>query len=125
MTTVEGGEGSPHLDMPPIDDEWRAYIEMLFDAGPAASTGMGETAISWSEMAAWCALTGNRLSAIEAGMIRRLSSVYAAARHEMTEHDAPAPWPEPDANDRDEKDRQVQHAIGAMFAAMSKKGNRE
>jgi hypothetical protein len=85
---------------------------------------MGETAISWTELMAWCALSGHRLSTREAGLLRRLSAVYAGARHEMTAHDAPAPWPEPDAKDQDEKDKQVQSAIGAMFGAMSKRGQK-
>jgi hypothetical protein len=73
-------------------------IGYLFEMGPLASGGMGPAPLSHQEIAAWCDLTGIRLSPWEVRTVRQLSRDYLAELHEAEDPKRPAPW-RPEAPD--------------------------
>ena len=82
--------------MPELEPEGlcREVLNLLFDAGPAEAGFSGPQRLGWTELAAWAAQTGERISAQEARLLRQLSGVYCSAVSEMAEHDAKSPLAE-------------------------------
>lgn len=64
----------------------------LYEIGPTAPGGMGPAAISNQEIAAWCGLSGVRLTPWEAKTLRALSREYIAEQHAAADPARPAPW---------------------------------
>ncbi len=62
------------------------------EVGPVSSTGMGVSAVSWAEIAAWRNLAGHNLSAWASETIRAASRAYAVQVSECENKSAPAPW---------------------------------
>ncbi len=108
--------------MPPLDPEASPYIDLLFEAGPVQSGGMGASALSWGELESWLRLSRHRLSVWELRLIRRLSISFAAAQHEMRAEAARAPWPELDEAAKAEHAQQVDAALATVLSAMAARG---
>lgn len=62
------------------------------DIGPVSSTGMGVSAVSWSDVRAWRDLTGYAISEWAAETIRAASREYASQVAECDGKATPAPW---------------------------------
>jgi hypothetical protein len=88
MRQREGEHYQP--EMPPLT--LRHLVGWLFEVGPVGSTGMGPVAVSFQEIAAWCSLTGVRLTSWEARMLRQLSHEYLSECHAAEEPLRAAPW---------------------------------
>ncbi len=82
--------------MPPCSAPY--LLGYLFEVGPAMHTGMGDAPLSHSEIAAWQANTGIRLTAWEARTLRRLSVDYVNETARATLASAKAPWVDEDMN---------------------------
>lgn len=67
-------------------------VGYLFEMGPTVSTGMGESPLPHTEIAAWMANTGIRLTCWETRTLRRLSCEYAQSSYLSQKPDCPAPW---------------------------------
>lgn len=66
--------------------------DWLFEIGPTVPTGMGEAAISWEAMDAWCNRTGVDLDPWECRTLRKLSQAFINQRHDAKKPDCPAPY---------------------------------
>lgn len=55
------------------------------------STGVGMAPIDWSDIMAWCHLTGTELHPEECRILRKLSFAYVSQYNQSKEHDSPAP----------------------------------
>ena len=64
------------------------------DVGPISSTGMGVSAVSWSDVQAWRNLTGHAISEWAAETIRAASREYASQVSACDGKPTPAPWRE-------------------------------
>jgi len=106
-------------ELQPLDAE---YLSILFDAGPAKSGFSGPTSLEWFDLQAFCNVSGEVLSSIEARLIRTLSIVYCNATHSMSEHDARSPWLESQEEYVTEKLKSAETGMAAIFRTMSKKG---
>lgn len=56
------------------------------------STGMGVSALSWSEIESWLRVTQLRLSTWEKLTIKSMSETYAGELSTATKKDSPAPY---------------------------------
>lgn len=92
-------------DLPPI--EAGGYlIELLFEIGPAQPMPMGSpVAISELEIAAWQANRGIKLTAWEAGVIRRLSHDYANALAKASQASCPPFYMSPERLSAERRDK--------------------
>jgi len=79
------------IDYPP-QSSCHYLVNLLFEAGPVLSGGMGASSLTHSEILAYQANTGTRLTAWEAREIRRLSRVYLDEAHKAEEPDCPQPY---------------------------------
>ena len=80
------------LDFPPLDG-FDYLIEHFLEVGPS----QGGEALTFGELAAWSSLTGVRLDAWEATMLRRLSSAYLGEYHDAKDPARKPPYlPETD-----------------------------
>jgi hypothetical protein len=79
------GVERPELELPTVDGA-EHLIAYLFEVGPSE----GGEVLTFSEMAAWSALTGRELSAWEAQTLRALSAAYLAELQDA-EHPARPP----------------------------------
>lgn len=77
--------------MPPIEFGGH-LVEILFDIGPATSTGFGPAPISEAELAAWQFNRGIRLRPWECETIRRLSREYVRMMHLAEKQGMPPPY---------------------------------
>jgi hypothetical protein len=79
------------MDMPDI--EHGAYLlEYLSEIGEARHSGTMLSPVDWQEIKAWQDATGVELSAWDAKVIRRLSSVYVAQYFDAGDPNCPPPW---------------------------------
>ena len=79
-------------EMPPVSDAALYLVEYLFEVGPATNTGMGYTAISFSELDSWSRVMGLALLPWELRFLRKLSREYASEFYVSREANRPAPW---------------------------------
>ena len=84
-------ENSSFLSLPSLDGA-EYLVTMLFEAGLIQSTGMGVSALSWSEIESWLRVTQLDLSVWERLTIKSMSDTYAAALGSSTKRDTPAPY---------------------------------
>lgn len=108
------------LPLPPVGSE-KHLIDMLFDVGPLMATGMGPTALSYGELAAWATMTGAYVAPWQARLLRGLSRAYLAELTQAEDPMRPPPWSEEPAADR-RKVLSVQ--IGAALRARAHGGRR-
>lgn len=102
------------IEMPPI--EWGQYlIDWLFEIGPVMPTGMGSAPLTGVEIKAWQKLLGVKFQPIEARLLRRLSSEYAAASQAATKRDCPPPFGDSPALKR-AADREAQRNLDRFLA---------
>lgn len=85
------GEDAVDLEFPDLGSLARTYLNLLFEAGPAAPGFSGENALSWQELRAWRLENGYRLAPEEQQLLRRLSQHYVGAGQKMKAHDAKSP----------------------------------
>lgn len=78
-------------DMPPLGG-MNDLIKYLYEMGPVVAAGSGAGPVTFSEILAWCQLTGVALQPWEARLIRRLSAEYLSESHKAEKRDAQAPW---------------------------------
>ena len=84
-------ENSSFLNLPNLDGA-EYLVTLLFEAGLVQSTGMGATALSWSEIESWLRVTQLSLSVWEKLTIKSMSEVYAGELSTATKKDSPAPY---------------------------------
>ena len=77
-------------DYPPCDAHFLA--DWLFEVGPTAVSGMGETPITHAELRHWQENTGIELSSWQARAIRTLSEQYLAQSIEAASESCPPPY---------------------------------
>lgn len=87
-------QGFDSLEMPSCDAQY--VINYLFEIGPTAHSGMGESPISQSDIWHWQANTGIELSAWEARILRSLSLHYMSESYKAKTPNYPAPWQDAD-----------------------------
>jgi hypothetical protein len=66
--------------------------DWLFDVGPTATMGLGEGAVTYTELANWQMLAGITLEPWEAKVLRQLSAAYAAEQYDARKPNHPAPY---------------------------------
>ena len=66
-------------------------IDLLHDAGTVTYNDGIAKRLSWSELKAWCDLTGLRLCPFESATIMMLSAAYADMLNEATDPNCPSP----------------------------------
>jgi len=93
--------------------------EWLFEIGPTVPNGMGEAAIGWPDIDAWCRRTGIDLDPWEARTIRRLSKAFIAQRHDARKPDCLAPYAGV-VIDVEAQDAKVTSQFKAMMLAFAK-----
>lgn len=95
-------ELSPDLKFPPLldeSDEWLTSV--LYTLGPAVGTGFGLSSISWSEMRAWCELTGTRLASWQAEGLVLMSRAYVGEYNEASRvTGSHAPWTDDEGEEK-------------------------
>lgn len=64
----------------------------LVDMGIVEARGMGNAALSWAEIDAWCRRTRVDLEPWVARLIRHLSAAYIAEGRRAESETCPAPW---------------------------------
>ncbi|MFO0271361.1 MAG: hypothetical protein ACK53W_12605 [Gemmatimonadota bacterium] len=78
------GDRPPELDMPPIPDciahVWEWWVDIASSRG---STGFGPAAITYSEIAAWAALTGADPTPFEVQALRAIERAYLDVQAEI------------------------------------------
>jgi hypothetical protein len=84
-------EASLFLCLPELDGA-EYLVTLLFEAGLVQSTGMGASALSWSEIESWLRVTQLNLSVWEKLTIKSMSEVYAGELGVATKKDHPAPY---------------------------------
>lgn len=86
----ERGHDPPELDLPdPAEDQ--CLLDWLFEACILSWTESGPRALSWSDLAAWQALTQTALTPWQAATIQHLSAAYAASAGAALDLDCAAP----------------------------------
>jgi len=88
--------------------------DYLFDVGPLVVTGQGNRPIMWDDLAAWQAVTGERLNKMELRALIDLSCAYLSQHRLSLANDATAPWAD---------HTQVNHA--ALAARRRKRGKND
>lgn len=78
------------LDMPPCDAHY--LVGYLFEMGPTLPSGLGDSALTHGEIAAWQSNTGIELNAWESRTLKRLSNDYMSEARQANKIDRPAPW---------------------------------
>lgn len=105
-TLLEGGEGSPLLTMPELNES--AYIiDLWHEAGTVASGGMGLSPLSWTEIKNWIDAVELDLSTWELLTIKFLSSEYCSEYGLASDKNRAAPFEEIEDIDRE--------ALGSKF----------
>lgn len=84
-------EDSSFLKLPKIEGA-EYLVALLFEAGLLESTGMGATALSWSEIESWLRCTSLELSNWEKLMIKTMSDVYVSEYNQSSAKDRAAPY---------------------------------
>lgn len=79
------------IEMPPLE-AGAHLLDYLWEFGPSMAAGMGNSAVTFQEMAAWQTLTAVQLHPWEARMLRRLSIEYVNQAHDARAPKCPAPW---------------------------------
>lgn len=87
----EGGEGSPFLQMPPLDDEYY-IIKFWEDCGSVGVGSSGIVPLSWSEIKAWRTENELSLTHFEITCIRKLSQAYVSEFYVAKEKDSEPPY---------------------------------
>lgn len=82
------GEPAPFPDITGYDFVLEAFLE----AGPAMQAGMGPSSLTFSEIAAWSAMTDSPLKPDEAKALRAMSKAYVQEVSESNEKDTPQPY---------------------------------
>ena len=93
--------------------------DWLFDVGPTMHAGMGETVITYGELAEWQRQMGLELDPWEAQLLRQLSGAYAAEAYHARKPERIAPYtgvPDDVVNNRD----RVVVDIKAAFAGLKR-----
>lgn len=99
--------------LPPMPPNPAPHIfDRLIEIGIVTPTGMGQTPISWQEIAAWSQMTGVKLEPWEARLIRSLSVKYVAESRAAENETYPAPWRGPVT--QQEMDAEVQGLRGLL-----------
>lgn len=90
--------------------------DWLIEAGPMVPAGMGLSALSWRDIAAWAEATGRCLEPWQALMVRRLSSEYVSAFHRAGEAGCPSPLGQSEEDDGQAPDleNRLRDALMAM-----------
>ncbi len=79
--------------LPPIDGG-DYLIDYLMEVGPTVPAGMGEGAVSFTELETWARTCSLDLSGWEFRTLRRLSLEYAVQIAKSRNQDCPPPWQE-------------------------------
>lgn len=90
-------------------------LNVLFDAGPVMSGGMGPVPITEQELMSWQMNRGVRLGAWDCGTVRHLSRVYCSALHDAKEKNAAPPWTPVPVDSPERRD-----AVAASFRGLAK-----
>jgi hypothetical protein len=85
------GADSPMVDMPELDGA-DYIIPYLAEVGPATTNGMALSAIGYSEIRQYAAITNTHLTPWDAHMIRHLSRVYVSQHHAAKKPSAQSPY---------------------------------
>lgn len=115
----EDGTERPELIPPDIPSEAGYLVEHLMAIGPASA---GEV-VTFHEIQAWSALTGNVLTSWEASTLRALSLAYLSEYHAATDPDRPMPGGEI----RKEKPSraEISQRISDMFARLEEQDRKK
>jgi hypothetical protein len=81
------GVTPPQLECEPIPDCVVYLWEFILDLNSTRQSGMGVNAISYTEIVAWCTLTGNKLSPYETRVIKMLDRVFLEHYNKQSETD--------------------------------------
>lgn len=90
-------------------------VDVLMDAGPRMSTGMGASALSAQELAAWCAGTHADLTPWEFGTVLAMSRGYAGEFEDATAPGRPAPWLDQSVEAQNAEKMRIARAAKAML----------
>jgi hypothetical protein len=93
-------------------------VELLLEAGPVQSSGMGVGPVTWGELESWQRQTGLQLQPWEVRLLRDLSRAYAVQLDAAHEPDCPEPAAlEPSAEQRADVARGLRTSFRALMAA--------
>lgn len=93
------------------------YVLRVFnEIGPTAPGPAGPAPISFSEIAAWCSLTGVRLTSWQARTLRQLSRDYIAEHYAAEDPKRPAPWESPEETSVEAVALDLRASLAAMAA---------
>ena len=81
-------------EYPELPTKTGYIVQYLFEIGPAVSNGNGLAITPWSEVRAWCDLTGITLERYEVDTIRELSSAYVDQYYKAQKRECISPWRE-------------------------------
>lgn len=108
----------PDAPLPLPDCPAPHLVEMLLEAGPVQSSGMGVGAITWGELESWQRQTGLQLQPWEVRMLRELSRAYAVQIDAAQDSDCPSPTAvEPSPEQRADVARGLRNSFRALMAA--------
>ena len=97
-------------------------IEYLMDAGPVLRSAQGAAALTHSEIRAWMANVGQRLTAWETQTLRILSAAYLQQALEAQAPDCPPPWQEAATEEtREHVAKKVQSAFQLLMKTRPKR----
>ena len=95
-------------------------LEYLYEIGPVIPSGMGLLPVTWTDIAAWQAVTGVMLDPYESAAVRELSMSYIDQHERSRSPSCPAPWVDPEHVDREA----VAARILSQFRAFSRRRRR-
>lgn len=99
------------LPMPP--NPAPHIIDRLVEMGLTEAAGMGVAPISWATLHSWQQVTGIRLPAWEARMMRKLSTAYLVESRKAEAETCPPPWRIAiTARERDLEDQRLRALLG-------------
>lgn len=97
---------------PPLDEELRYLIRLLWTAGPVLSVGMGAYALTEQELEAFQRNRGLTLQPFEVDFVKRLSQEYATESEHAKKPGRKPPYSELSRIDRAAVARKLDEAMG-------------
>ncbi len=106
-------------DEPRFPEPTATYLaEILLDLGPAVSSGMGLTAVTYTDIVNWMTATGVALSPWECQTLKAMSKAYANQAAISSDKNCPSPWLEKLPT----RDAVAQGTMAALRSIRKKKG---
>lgn len=109
----------PELDPVEVEPTLEYIVDYLQEAGPT----MGDKALTFGELTAFCVRTGVDLDDFESTALKQMSAAYLGMTYAAQKHDCPCPAIEvPDLDDMAPEDVEAQRAkvakgLAAWFGA--------